>query len=258
MVLQTCILFDFSFSPDLACFVFAGTVSSYNFHWYLTPPATEKTSSKIAWNISNNRLHFYLFIAGLLTAAFFAFRLIADWPWLLLIGLATFLYSAPKINHPFFYPLRKIAIAKTIYLAFVWTLITALLPLLIEYRRLETVHVLFFINRFFFIYAICILFDYRDVESDRSAGIRSLITYFNEKGINRLFWGSILITVLTFIYLAKYFSFLEMLALALPCFILSLLYRRAKKDFSDYLYYFILDGLMMMSAPLVVLAKFAR
>jgi hypothetical protein len=48
------------------------------------------------------------------------------------------------------------------------------------------------------------------------------------------------------------------LALLIPGFILSLLYFYSKRNFSDYLYYFILDGLMMLSAPLLLLAKFAR
>jgi 4-hydroxybenzoate polyprenyltransferase len=96
------------------------------------------------------------------------------------------------------------------------------------------------------------------VEEDKKAGIRSLITYFTEKGVDSLFWGSIMIVVLTFILLMNYFSVTEIIALVLPTIILSLLYYPSKKNFSDYLYYFILDGLMMLSAPLLLLIKFAR
>jgi hypothetical protein len=35
------------------------------------------------------------------------------------------------------------------------------------------------------------------------------------------------------------------------------LYSYAKKTTSDYLYYFLLDGLMALSAPILILAKFA-
>ena len=51
---------------------------------------------------------------------------------------------------------------------------------------------------------------------------------------------------------------LQVMALVVPGIILSLLYYPSKRNFSDYLYYFILDGLMMLSAPLLLLAKFAR
>jgi 1,4-dihydroxy-2-naphthoate octaprenyltransferase len=114
------------------------------------------------------------------------------------------------------------------------------------------------VNRFFFIYAICILFDYRDVEEDKKAGIRSLITYLNEKGIDLLFWGSIIVVFITSALLVPYLSITSIIALLIPAILLSLLYYPSKRNFSDYLYYFILDGLMMLSAPLLLLIKFAR
>lgn len=257
MVIQTCLLFDLQISILLCGFVFCGTVASYNFHWYLIPPAIENPSRKTAWNISNKTWHLTLATTGLLSAGIIVFFLREHWPWFALIGLATFMYSAPMIPHPLFVKLRKIAIGKTIYLAMVWSLVTTFLPLIIELERLGPSQILFFINRFFFIYAICVLFDYRDVAGDRAAGIRSLITYFNEKGVNWLFWISILVVIITSCLLIQPLGWLMIVLLNLPVLVLSLLYPRAKRDFSDYLYYFVLDGLMMMSAPLVVLAKFA-
>ena len=147
---------------------------------------------------------------------------------------------------------------KTIFLAFSWMHVTTLLPMVIEIKILSSQHIWFVVNRFFYIYAICILFDYRDIEEDKNAGIRSLITYMNEKGIDTLFWGSISIVMFTLFLLLGYFSTAEILALLFPVIILSLLYYPSKKNFSDYLYYFILDGLMMLSAPLLLLIKFVR
>ena len=258
MVYQTCLLFSLPFSYLLAGFVFSGSVCSYNFHWYLTPPQVEQPSEKEVWNISNKSIHLTLFIAGLTGSAFFSFLFIEHWFWLGITAFVTFLYSAPKIGHPIFSNLKKIAIGKTIFLAFAWTHVTALLPMIINSESLGPHHVWFVVNRFFFIYAICILFDYRDVEPDKKAGIRSLITYFNDKGVDRLFWGSIAIVFITSAFLLKYFSIAETIALFIPTIILGLIYYPSKKNFSDYLYYFILDGLMMLSAPLLLLIKFAR
>jgi 4-hydroxybenzoate polyprenyltransferase len=151
-----------------------------------------------------------------------------------------------------------VAVGKTIFLAFAWMHVTASLPLLIYIGDLGNDHILFIVNRFFFIYAICILFDYRDVEEDKKAGIKSMITYLSEKGIDILFWGSILMFFITGIGLFDYFTTLQVTLLLGPGLILSLLYYPSKKNFSDYLYYFILDGLMMLSAPLLLLTKFAR
>lgn len=258
MVYQTCLLFSIPFSFALAGFVFSGSVCSYNFHWYLTPPHVEEPTEKEVWNICNKKIHLLLFIIGLIGSAVFSFLLIQHWLWLGVTAFVTFLYSAPKISYPIFSHLKKIALGKTIFLAFAWMHVTTLLPLVIEVKTLSMPHVWFVINRFFYIYAICILFDYRDVEEDKKAGIRSLITYFNEKGIDSLFWGSIMMVIITFFLLMNYFSVAEMIALVLPTIILSLLYYPSKKNFSDYLYYFILDGMMMLSAPLLLLIKFAR
>lgn len=258
MLYQTCLLFSIPFSFALAGFVFSGSVCSYNFHWYLTPPHVDQPTEKEVWNISNKKIHLVLFIIGLVGSAVFTLLLIQHWFWLAITAFVTFLYSAPKISHPIFSHLKKVAVGKTIFLAFAWMHVTTLLPLVIETKVLGYEHIWFVVNRFFYIYAICILFDYRDVEEDKKAGIRSLITYLDEKGVNILFWGSIATVVITFILLMNYLSIAELIAFLIPTIILSLLYYPAKRNFSDYLYYFILDGLMMLSAPLLLLIKFAR
>ncbi len=48
----------------------------------------------------------------------------------------------------------------------------------------------------------------------------------------------------------------EILLLLIPGIILAFLYPMARRNFSDYLYYFILDGLMMLSALLSILMAF--
>ena len=258
MVYQTALLFNLQLPFALYFFVFSGSVCSYNFHWYLTPPDIPKTSSKQQWNLSNRNLHLTLFIAGMTGAAVSAIFLIEHWLWFGVTAFFTFLYSAPQINHPLTIWLRKIAIGKTIFLAFAWTHVTTLLPLFIEAKAITSNHIFFVINRFFFIYAICIVFDRRDVETDRKAGIKSLITYLNSKGVDRLFWASLVIVLLTIIILAKWFPVAELLILLLPSVVMGLLYKHSKKNTSDYLYYFLLDGLMALSAPILILAKFAR
>lgn len=257
MVHQTSLLFHIQ--PDFAlyAFVFFGSVCSYNFHWYLTPPNIRETSYKLRWNIQNRGLHLILFAVGIIGSGITSFLLIRHWYWLVLTALLTFLYSAPKISHPFFIQLRKIAIGKTIFLAVAWAHVTALLPLLIEVKKLQPQHIWFVINRFFFIYAICIVFDRRDVKKDREAGIKSLITFLNSKGIDALFWSSVAIVGATSFLLTQWFTVAQVLVLLFPALALSLLYQPSKKSSSDYLYYFILDGLMAVSGLLFILATFA-
>ncbi len=258
MVHQASLLFTVSFPFALYLFVFSGSVCSYNFHWYLTPPQVPALSPKLQWNLSNKSLHLALAVAGLAGAVIGCLLLIGHWFWLGVTGLFTFLYTAPMINQPPFIHLRKIAVGKTIYLALAWMHITSLLPLLISLDKLEGQHVLYAVNRFFYLYAVCIVFDRRDREADRKAGIRSLITWLTEKGVDKLFWISLGIAVLTSIWLARYIGAAGSAALLLPAVVLSGIYEFSKKSRSDYLYYFLLDGLMALSAPILILLSFAR
>lgn len=256
MVYQAFLLFGGTFSLPLFFFVFFGSVCSYNFHWYLTPPQVKPISEKLRWNLSNRNLHLALFLTGLIGAAICAILLIEYWLWLGLTAFFTFLYSAPMIRKPFFMRLRKIAVGKTIYLALAWAHVTALLPLLIALPALTPVHVWYVLNRFFFLYAICIVFDRRDVESDRKAGIKSLITWLSAKGIDKLFWIIQLAVLVTGLVLFNWLPLLSVLILLFPAVILALLYNASRQNRSDYLYYFLLDGLMALSAAILILAKF--
>ncbi len=257
MVYQTALLFKLDIPSALYCFVAGGTLCSYNFHWYLTPPGGTGSTTKY-WSLHNKPLHLILFFIGFALSCICSILLIKHWPWLLVSAFFTFLYSAPKIPHPVFQSLQKIAVGKTVFLAFAWMHVTTLLPLVILNGNLYNEQIIFAVNRFFFIYAICVLFDYRDRRQDSIAGIRSLITQLPEQGVDFIFWGSILVAGITAFLLLGYFSSWVVLALVIPIVLLSLLYSSSKKNFSNLRYYFVLDGLMMLSAPLVVLAKFAR
>jgi 4-hydroxybenzoate polyprenyltransferase len=258
MAYQTALLFQLQLPFALYLFVFSGSVCSYNFHWYLAPPGFTEKSSKQKWSLSNKKIHLVLFVIGLTGAGVSAFLLLEHWFWLGVTAFLTFLYSAPLIEHPFTIWLRRIAIGKTIYLAIAWMHVTTLLPLVMESGIISTPHIFFVLNRFFFIYAICIVFDRRDAKSDRKAGIKSLITYLSPKGVDRLFWFTLLLVLATTYGLLNTFTTADTIILLLPALIMGLLYNYSKRNTSDYLYYFLLDGLMALSAPILILAKFAR
>jgi 4-hydroxybenzoate polyprenyltransferase len=234
-------------------FVCSGTICSYSFHWWLTSQSLVE-SPRIEWLKKYRIFHLVLFFIGIIGSVTFFFFLLPHWFSLLVGAIITFLYSAPKIPHPYFKALRKIAIGKTIFLALVWMYATTILPVVIEGMVWTTPIILFVIGRFFFIYAICIMFDFRDRADDQAAGIRSMVTWFSEKGVNTLFAISLVIYGACTLLLLRYdFSPLQIGLLLLPALITAALYEYAKNNFSDYLYYFVLDGLMMFSALLMLI-----
>lgn len=237
-------------------FVFFSTICSYNFHWYLTPDIVSE-NRRTSWTQKHKRLHLVLILVSLIGAFLFFLPLVGYWPWIGVSVFLTFLYSAPKLPFRLAYFLRRIAIGKTIFLALVWMYVTSILPLIISEVTWDRSHILFCVARFFFIYAICIIFDFRDREQDRRDGIKSMITYFNEAGINIIFYSSIVVYLIgTLLLYYQGFSMGLIVLLLLPAFIVTGLYRYAKRNFSDYLYYCILDGMMAFSALLTSFLSF--
>lgn len=238
-------------------FIFFASICSYSFHWWLTPVGDFGNTPREQWLSRNKQVHLFLFFIGLAGAGTSALFLQDHWHWLLLAAIITFFYSAPKIPHPLFRSLRKVALAKTIFLAFVWMYVTTCLPIEISGAPWRTDFLLFAGGRFFLIYAICILFDYRDREYDKQLGIRSLITWLSLKNITRLFAASLLVFAVLTIMLMNYGYPVGIVSiLLLPGLITALLYRYASRNFQDMLYYFVLDGLMALSAVLTLAMKY--
>ncbi|UYQ91296.1 UbiA family prenyltransferase [Chitinophaga horti] len=231
-------------------FVFFATICSYNFHWYLTPGGIEATSQRLSWNNRRRMLQIALYLLGLIGAVWFYWPLRHHWFPVSGAILLTFLYSAPKLAYPPFIWLRKIAIGKTLFLTFVWTYVTTVLPAFIA----DEVHGLSLAwltcHRFFLIYAICILFDNRDREQDKAEGIRSLITYFDRNGVSRLYYFSVLLAAVFAGLLWPYVPAWTIGTLLVPVAVTAMIKRYSETHASDYVYYFYLDGLMMLSALL--------
>lgn len=235
-------------STDLLAFIFFSTACSYNFHWYLSRNSdSDKIRSK--WTRNHSTIQLLLFLLSGIAAVYFGFKLTAYWFWIFIAVILTFLYSAPKIPVPVFRSLQTIAVGKTIFLSFVWTYVTAILPMLIYSIHISDAGIYFIVQRFFLIYAICIIFDYRDKHEDKASGIKTLITGLSDRGIDKLFYGSLMAFLLFSILLyTEDFSILVHIILFIPGIITLVLYKKAKNNHSDYLYYGILDGLMMVSA----------
>jgi 4-hydroxybenzoate polyprenyltransferase len=256
MCVQTFLLFRLQPNTYFLWFVFFGTLCSYNFHWYFTPSNTSQ-GAKGQWSFNYKWVHGFLFLGSITGALYAALHLKEHWNWLALTSFITFLYSAPKIpGRPFNY-LKRIAIGKTIFLAFTWTFVTAILPVIVCGDLNKPAAHIFAVNRFFLIYPVCILFDYRDRRQDAAEGIRSMVTHFDEQAINILFWGSLCAFAASAVLLLVYsMPVLFCAVLLLPALILAGLYSSTKKSISDYRYYFVLDGLMMLSGLLLLVISF--
>lgn len=256
MLWQSGHLMHLSFSHDYYWFVFFSTICSYNFHWYLTQHS-HNGGDRILWSSHHKTTHLLFYFAGVIGSVIFFYKLRQHGLVLFFAVLLTFLYSAPKIPLPYFRFLKLVAIGKTIFLTSVWTYVTTILPVFIAGQHFNHEMKWFAASRFFLIYGICILFDFRDRADDREEGIRTMVNYFDEAGVDRLF----LFSMIAFIFftgglLLSGVSLITVLILIIPGIILFFIYPSAKSSVSDYLYYFFLDGLMMLSALPMALLPF--
>lgn len=255
MIWQTNQLLDLQYPENtFYLFVFFSTICSYNFHWYLTP-GTYSSSERIRWGDRHRTLMLLLCGIGAIGSLWFFWQLREHWLVLSGSAILTFLYSAPKVPHAAFRWLSKIAIGKTLFLTFVWTYVTTILPALVAGKFQVEALVFFSLHRFFLIYAICILFDYRDLESDKKEGIRSLITYLNEKNLNRLYYFSLLMAAVSAGLMGPFSTLPAIITLMVPVMATALVTRKAQHTDSDYLFYFVLDGFMALSALLYLLGN---
>ena len=190
--------------------------------------------------------------AGLIgSTAFLLISFEKYWGWFMPVLLLTFLYSAPKLPFSFFKSVGKFIVAKTLLLSIVWTYVTTVLPFIIYGGNWQTSYINFCLYRFSLITAICILFDIRDKDYDLPAGIQNLVIWFPLQIVKAIFWSMIALnlvaTGLMILYNAGWVSILTML---IPTIILVTLFKPALKTNNDYLFYFVLDGLMALSTVL--------
>lgn len=256
MVLFTLMFFSLSLNSALLVFVFSGTLASYSFHWFL-PSAHLPCSRREIWSIRHRPLLFIFFAVGTLFSLFAFIQLKEFFIYLFPLFFFTFLYIAPKIPKKPFIFLRKYILAKTIYLAIVWVLVTVIIPLVISQTAWSAVYTYFTLSKFFFIFSICILFDLRDKEADSALGIKSIITLLSLRKISAIFYISICAAFCFSILLfTGGYSALRTVILIIPAILTSFSFEISRRNGSDLLFYFYLDGLMMLSGILLILLSF--
>mgnify|MGYP002778980352 CR=1 FL=1 len=243
----TSLLLKTSIQPYLLLFTFCGTLVSYNLHWWLSPAAFLSARGRAWSRIHRNKRPVVIAISALI--AVFAFTKLSG-PCMvvsLVAAGATLLYSLPKVPLPQTVWLRKMARGKTLYLTAVWTLVTVVLPMVAAHAYDKEAFLLL-AHRFFFIYALCLLFDLRDREQDRQEGISSLATHLPQQVHRIVFLGLAACSALPLPFMSAT-SGTGLAGLILSLFALIILYKSARATRSDVFYYLLLDGLM--AAPVV-------
>lgn len=148
------------------------------------------------------------------------------------------------------YNLRHFWYLKTPIVAFVWAFFIVALAFVNIYDSISIARLSYmFVACFLFIQGLTIPFEIRDLKADREApGLKTIPMVF---GINGTKYLAIIHLIIALIFFA--FFDLKLLVLAPLILIASLIIFKLNNESSEYNYTFILDGLIVLTFPLLYL-----
>lgn len=239
--------------------IFFATLFEYNIHRFITVVINKEAlnSNGLKW-VKENLKVFYLLVlisvAGFISVSIMAKRevLIALAP----IATLTLFYSLPVFkNKKNIFRLREIPYLKIFLISFVWSFSTILLPIIQSnsiFNRSSIIAML--VERFFFVFAITIPFDLRDMEVDKQVGLKTIPMLLTE---NR----SILISNLSLLifFLVSFFHYhllnywYIIIALSISTLTTFVFLNSKKIKNLNYYHYGILDGTMLLQGVLVLI-----
>lgn len=168
---------------------------------------------------------------------------------LLILSIAYFLPFIKLRQNPWF---------KLLTLGIVWTTVTAIVPaILYNIDLFSTNFILHFFVRLTFIIAICIPFDIRDIEIDKTENIFTVSQKFGE---NETRWIAFLFMILNiFLIIAEFqvglLSEKIFIALLISAIINSVLVYMSSSKRSEYFYVVLIDGTMILQGVALILGK---
>lgn len=236
--------------------IFSAGIAEYNLHRLLKFYAIDQNSRHNNYNwLSENLLFSWLFTFLSLIILLTSFLFVNAWvKWIFLgSGLIALLYSLPGKGWPAGFSLRKVPYLKTFLVALVWTSITVLIPATEFTVEADANLILIFAGRFLFVFSLALLFDIRDIDADRSAGIITIPGVLGKAKSQ----GLIVVLLLIFSFTSIIFSgfignyYLSTSALMISVFVVLVVNCRSCRE-SPFYYPVFLDGSMILYSLTVI------
>ncbi len=231
---------------------FFATLFIYNFQriFYSNKSDLRLHSIRRKWIFKNqNLIKVLTFIGclGVFTSLFFnELKIIFYLSPLFILSIA---YFAPFIK------LRKNPWFKLIILAVVWTMVTAVVPILLCYSDpFTTNNLTHILVRFVFMIGICIPFDIRDLEIDKAENVFTFSQKFGEKKTRYIaFCFTIVYSILILIeYVFGMILLNVFIALIITAIINSIVVFMSNAKRNEYFFVFLLDGTMVFQGVIFI------
>lgn len=149
---------------------------------------------------------------------------------------------------------------KIFLIAFVWSAITILLPIIQSGLPFDRIQVgLMLIERFLFVFAITIPFDVRDMKIDQQSGLKTIPILIGEKWSVRISNMALLLFMLLCLY---HYSFKKegfiLTAMLISALTTLFFINSQKMKKIAYYHYGLLDGTMLLQGLLVLVFYFIK
>jgi 4-hydroxybenzoate polyprenyltransferase len=235
---------------------FFATLFIYNFQRVFYVPKKDNSlhSVRRKWIFENpisiKTLTLIGFIGVCICFFFNNFKIILYLSPLLILSLAYFL---PFIK------LRKSAWFKLFTLTIVWTMVTAVVPILLTTAEIFTKNNMLHIAvRFCFMIAICIPFDIRDLTIDKADNVSTLPHLFGENKTRWIAFFFMIIYILLIIgeYYLEMFNLKFFCGLLISALINTVLVLMSSSKRSEYFFVAGIDGTMILQGILLIAANF--
>lgn len=230
---------------------FFATLLIYALHRLVALQKVQKFMNEGRYLVINSyKSHIWIYAAlGLVGAIYYFFQMSWNVQLSLVIpGVISLAYVLPIIGKRKKLRLRDLDGIKIFLVAGVWAYVTVILPIL-EYMTLDWRHFLLFQERAFFIFAITLPFDIRDLKIDKDINTRTIPALI---GTPRTLQLAILILVGAWLLaFANYwffdvYSLVNLVALGISIISTYIFIRVAIRQEHDYYYTGLLDGTMIL------------
>lgn len=258
---RTFLYFNLTPSNALLVLVFSATYFIYNFQRLIRVNQKEidvkNIGFRMKWVYNNKQpIIFTIVLAAIMLVVSLFYLNIYTIIMLSIMGFFSVFYVVKIIPyHNKWLALRDIPFLKIFIIAFVWTLVTGLLPLVNNTQQLNFYHTLFLGKQFLFVIAITLPFDIRDMKYDIEKGIKTFPLVVGVK--NTVLLGTLLL--LGFVAVSSYeFLVLQIINLKLwiaeifAILLVMMLLFLSKKQQPELFYSFIVEGTSLLLAITVI------
>jgi hypothetical protein len=245
---QTVQILHVSISYWFYIFIFCATLCSYNFYYLLS--GLVFGNKNMLQLLKSHITQILFFCAAFVGMALSFFKLQFAGYSMLIAASLTLVYTLPLLPFKQLKFLQQVGFAKTILLTFTWAYVTVFLPYTQNCLFNVVAMKLFFCLRFVYLLLLCMMFDARDAQ-DKIKGLHSLATMVTPKALQTIMLSLFVLYFLLVVVFGWYNkNILQPVMLSIAGIAAALLYKLTLRKRGYLFYYFLVDGLMLLTALL--------